>query len=115
MARDHRALQAALLEIDQSLVENIDRSKEIRRRVVKLHKAIESGKDVRGFIESEPEPRAVELLTANLGILEQAGADFRINLAMALREEGMTIQAIADLFGVTRQRISALLRQNPNS
>lgn len=115
MSTSHRSLLTALVEIDQSLVENIERSKEIRRRVTKLHKAIESGKGVTELIENEPEPRSVELLTTNLGILEQAGADFRINLARALRDEGMTIQAVAELFGVTRQRISALLRQTPNS
>ena len=31
--------------------------------------------------------------------------------ALALRDEGLTISDIAELFGVTRQRVSALLRQ----
>jgi transcriptional regulator len=43
--------------------------------------------------------------------LETAGAEFRAAEALALRAEGLTIEAIADLFGVTRQRISALLEQ----
>ena len=53
----------------------------------------------------------VELITTNMATLETAGAEFRAAEALALRAEGLTIGAIAELFGVTRQRISALLKQ----
>ena len=43
--------------------------------------------------------------------LETVGSELRASLALALRDEGLTIEAIAGLFGVTRQRISALLKQ----
>ena len=53
----------------------------------------------------DPEPRA--RLSVALSTLEQAAA----SLALALRQDGLTIETIAQLFGVTRQRNSALLRQ----
>ena len=60
---------------------------------------------------AEESPRTVELLSANMSVLETVGADFRARLAHELRREGLTIESVADLFGVTRQRVSALLRQ----
>ena len=42
---------------------------------------------------------------------ETVGSELRASLILPLRDEGLTIEAIAGLFGVTRQRISALLKQ----
>jgi hypothetical protein len=51
-------------------------------------------------------------LTATLGT---AGGGFRRALARALRAEGMQVNRIADLFEVSRQRVSALVRSDPDS
>ncbi len=51
------------------------------------------------------------IISTNMATLETAGAEFRAAEALALRAHGLTIEAIAELFGVTRQRISALLKQ----
>lgn len=51
------------------------------------------------------------MITANIDALQGIGAQLRAAQAQALRQEGFTISAIADRFGVTRQRVSALLRQ----
>jgi predicted transcriptional regulator len=41
-----------------------------------------------------------------------AGSKFRRVHARALYEEGLTMDEIAALFGVTRQRVSAVLRKS---
>ncbi|HEY2214467.1 MAG TPA: helix-turn-helix domain-containing protein, partial [Acidimicrobiales bacterium] len=46
-------------------------------------------------------------VAANLGA---ATGSFRRALAKALRAEGMPVNAIADNFGVSRQRVSTLVR-----
>ena len=50
-------------------------------------------------------------MTAELNALARATADYRRLLAVALHDEGMTMERIAELFGVTRQRISRMLRE----
>lgn len=55
-------------------------------------------------------PLVVQLVTQNLERLRIHGAQLRKAHAAALHEEGLTMDQIAELFGVTRQRISALLR-----
>jgi transcriptional regulator with XRE-family HTH domain len=57
-------------------------------------------------------PLVVQLVTENLERLRVHGAQLRKAHAAALHDEGLTMDQIAELFGVTRQRISALLRSN---
>jgi len=54
----------------------------------------------------------VELTRDNLATLVEAGSRLRRAEAHALHAEGMTMEQIAELFGVTRQRVSALLRSD---
>jgi hypothetical protein len=44
--------------------------------------------------------------------LGRASGEFRRALARSLRDEGMRVTEIASLFGVSRQRVSALLRRS---
>lgn len=104
-------LIAALLEIEAGAAENVDRSREIQRRVKFLRKRLQAGDDLVNLVEREEPPRVVELISSNMTVLETAGSELRAAQALALRSEGLTIEAIAELFGVTRQRISALLKQ----
>jgi predicted transcriptional regulator len=46
-----------------------------------------------------------------LASLARAGHEWRREQASALRDEQVSINRIAAMFGVTRQRISALLRE----
>lgn len=89
---------------------NLDRTTEILRRLDHIESRLAAGDRVTDIIAAEPAPRIVELLTQNMAALETSGADFRAAQARSLHAEGMTMEAIARLFGVTRQRISALLR-----
>ncbi len=68
------------------------------------------GLPYRQIVRSEDAPLIAELLTENIQRLEAAGTRFRQAEARALHEEGMTMEEIGRLFGLTRQRISALIR-----
>jgi len=102
---------AALTGIETAAADNIARSRELKRRARFLRARLEAGDHLIDLVEQEPTPRMVELLTSNMTELETSGAEFRAAEALALRAEGLTIEAIATLFGVTRQRVSALLKQ----
>jgi succinyl-CoA synthetase beta subunit len=112
MAADHRMeLRQALEEIDNATRENVARSQEIQTRVEWLMESLDGGVDIIEIAEKEPKPKIVEMITTNIETLQSIGSQLRQAEARALRAEGATMEWIADLFGVTRQRISALLRQ----
>ncbi len=104
-------LLEALTHIETAARENLERSRQLERRAAHLRKRLQAGDNLVELVEQEEAPRMVELLSANLAVLETIGAEFRAAEALALRAEGLTIEAIAEMFGVTRQRISALLKQ----
>lgn len=111
MADHRRELLDALHEIDLATRQNVARSQEIQGRVEWMIESLESGKDLVTVAESESRPLVVEMITQNIENLQSIGSQLRQAEARALRAEGATMEWIADLFGVTRQRISALLRQ----
>ncbi len=101
----------ALSAIEVAALDNAARNQVIGERARHLRERLEAGDDLVTLISSEARPRIVELLTANKTTLETAGTELRVAEAQALRTEGLTIESIAELFGVSRQRISALLKQ----
>lgn len=104
-------LLAALTNIEAAAQDNAERSRQLQRRARKLRQRLQAGQSLADLVKAEQSPRMVELISTNMATLETAGAEFRAAEALALRAQGLTIEAIAGLFGVTRQRISALLRQ----
>ena len=64
------------------------------------------------IVSKESRPLVVESVSAVLAALARAGSAFRREQAHALQAEQVSINRIAALFGVTRQRISALLREH---
>jgi DNA invertase Pin-like site-specific DNA recombinase len=101
--------------MEDAAAANAARNHEVQRRARRLRQKLENGSSPWEVVQNEDRPRTVELLSTNMQTLETAGAELRAAQALALRADGMTIAAIADLFGVTRQRISALLRQKAAS
>jgi len=79
-------------------------------RAETLREQRRSGAGYREIVLAEPRPLLVEILSDSILSLVEAGSRFRRAEARALHDEGMTMEAIAGLFGVTRQRISHLLR-----
>ena len=56
-------------------------------------------------------PLIVQLFTESSAALDTSGASVRRAEARALYAEGLTMDEIAERFGVTRQRVSDLLRK----
>lgn len=104
-------LLATLTGLEAAASDNLERSRQLQRRARNLRHRLQAGEDIVALVEAEDTPRMVELISTNMATLETAGAEFRAAEALALRAGGLTIDAIAGLFGVTRQRISALLKQ----
>ena len=115
-ADDRRALASddpflsALETLDIVLEEESARLRHIRRRIAVLRAERATGRTYSEIIADEPRPRLVEMLADTTRELDSAGAVVRRTEARALHDAGMTMDEIAAWFGVTRQRVSALLR-----
>ncbi|MCA0145913.1 hypothetical protein [Blastococcus sp. LR1] len=102
-----RALEQLIEQIDLS-VEELQRARE---RAVELVAARAAGEPWLELVTAEARPLVVESVSSVLSSLASAGHEWRREEAAALQREDVSINRIAALFGVTRQRISALLRE----
>ena len=102
-----RALDDLIAAIDRSLAE-LQRA---RTRAVSLRDQRRSGRAWLDIVSGEERPLVVESVSTVLSTLARAGHDWRREQASALQGEQVSINRIAALFGVTRQRISALLKE----
>lgn len=105
-----RALEALLSELDHC-IEELSRA---RKRAEILLRERRSGRPWLEVVTGEDRPLVVERITTVLSALATAGHAWRHEQAVALRREDVSINRIAALFGVTRQRISALLKESGN-
>lgn len=94
---------------------NIARSEVIKARTDHLLTRIEAGEQLPEIVEAETRPLIPTLITENIEALQDVGAMLRRAEAAALRAHGYTMERIADLFGVTRQRIYFLLQSHPGA
>jgi DNA-directed RNA polymerase sigma subunit (sigma70/sigma32) len=78
-------------------------------RATQMRAEREAGRSYRE-IETVGRPLLVEMARDNLAALVEAGGRLRRAEARALHAEGLTMEQIAELFGVSRQRVSALLK-----
>lgn len=104
----------ALRELSVAAQENIDRWQLVKVRSDHLLSELAGGASLVELVEAEQRPRIVELITENIANLETVGGAVRRSQAEALRAHGLTLAAIGDLFGVSRQRVSELLNSNSN-
>jgi hypothetical protein len=102
-----RALRELVDELD-SCITGLDRA---RDRAADLLRQRESGDTWLDIVGRETPPLVVEQISTVLGSLSTTGHAWRREQAAALQAEGVSINRIAALFGVTRQRISTLLRE----
>lgn len=99
----------------EQLVETVIRTQEqlahvlARADVVRAARA--DGRQYDEIVRESPRPLLVERLTDVLEELANAGAAFRRAEARALHEQGLSQEAIGALFGVSRQRVSVLLKE----
>lgn len=101
----------ALEELDDALDDNIERARVMKRRIAQIQRQREKGNSLKEIVESKEGPLIVQLLTESGWALDHHGAKVRRTEALVLHEEGLTMEQIAERFGVTRQRVSALLRE----
>lgn len=113
MSVDEPVLQA-LDELIEAIEENTRRNRRVLARARRIKQQRAKGKPWREIVSDEERPLIVELLTQNMKALATAGANVRRMEAQALHAEGLPMDRIAELFGVTRQRISELLRRARN-
>ena len=104
-------LDVLLDELEDAAADNVERGRLIQSRIHELRESLAAGVSVGDAVIAEAEPRTVELISTNMAMLEDTGSKFRACLAQALRDDGFTVETIGQMFGVSRQRISALLRQ----
>jgi hypothetical protein len=102
-----RALRTLIAELE-SCTSQLDQA---RTRAGSLLEARESGRAWQDIVSGESRPLVVERISSVLGSLSTAGHAWRREQAAALQAEDVSINRIAALFGVTRQRISALLKE----
>jgi hypothetical protein len=109
MAED--AFLRALTALEEVITENDRRATLIKKRMTRIRKARARGLQYSDTVSNEDGPLIVQLLTESSTALHTCGANVRRAEAQALHDEGMTMEQIAERFGVTRQRVSALLRK----
>jgi len=98
----------------QNLTETVELAQQHLEQVLErarvLREARAQGRPYVEIVQESPRPLLVERLTEVLDELSTAGAAFRRAEARVLHADGMSQEAIGALFGVSRQRVSVLLK-----
>jgi len=102
----------ALADLVRALEANMERARASIERAETIRRERLAGRTYRDIESGQQRPLIVELTRDNLAALVEAGSRLRRAEAHALHAEGMTMEQIAALFGVTRQRVSALLKRD---
>ncbi len=100
--------------LDEAIATTIEDLLAARSRIKQLSDRRHSDATWTDMAREEERPLVVELVTRSLNSLSDAGGKFRRSQAEALRGDGLPMTRIAQLFGVSRQRISSLLAGNSN-
>jgi hypothetical protein len=101
----------ALNELESVLRENAESERLLFQRIADVRLARENGQEWKSILSAEDEPGTVQLVSTILRRQSEASGYLRRSLVVALRAEGQSIPSIANLFGVTHQRVSNLLRR----
>lgn len=101
----------SLDDLELAIDANTERARLMKQRIADVRAQRATGRSYREIVEGGGGPLIVRLLSESRQALDDAGAHTRRTEALALHEEGMTMEQIAERFGVTRQRVSGLLRQ----
>ena len=101
----------ALENLVEALKENLTAGTAAIERAEQIAALRKQGLGFSEIADETGKPLVVELITENLQRLRTAGAALRTAQAQALHDEGLTMDQIGELFGVTRQRVSAILKR----
>jgi hypothetical protein len=106
---DTEALDA-LDDVVTALEATCSESKVAAREAQMMRGNSRDGKRLSDLLQGDGGPTLVKRLSELQQRLSEAGCRLRRAQAQHLHREGLSTERIAELFGVTRQRISALLR-----
>jgi DNA-binding transcriptional regulator YiaG len=81
----------------------------LAERARSLRNELAGGMDLTRAMAAEPRPLIITQMTQLIDELTTAARAVRRSEAEQLRAEGLSQQTIAEVFGVTRQRVAALL------
>lgn len=98
-----------LTELEEAVQANLQRNQQALRRIEYLRDRREHGEDMAEIVRSEDKPLVLDLLRENLEVIFDVGARLRQTQVFELAECGLTHAQIAELLGVTRQRVGAIL------
>ena len=101
---------AALEQLTAALAGTERRAREIVERGKGHARHRAAGRSWRDITQSEDRPRTLDLLRETLDALQHANSRYRRALAQELHAEGVAMQRIAEMFGVTRQRVAHILK-----
>jgi hypothetical protein len=105
----------ALGDLTQHLLDTAARLEALAGRARALQDHRRSGVPWHELVLTEDRPLIVEQLAAVLDDLGGSSGRFRRAEALALSAHGLSHRSIATLFGVTRQRVGALLAPSPGA
>jgi DNA-directed RNA polymerase sigma subunit (sigma70/sigma32) len=109
---DRAAFLDALRRLDEALDDNIDRAQRMKRRIAELEAACAAGRPISDTLPQRESKSIPQMLSESGEALQEHGTHLRRTKARVLHHEGMTMEGIARRFGVTRQRVSVLLRED---
>lgn len=112
MNPDTATFMEALDDLERALASTVEMAETMRERIAYLREQCGAGRPLPEVVMAEQRPLVVQLLTESASVLHTYGTRVRRTEARALHREGVTMDAIARLFGVSRQRVSALLRDS---
>ncbi|HLJ01954.1 MAG TPA: hypothetical protein VKT31_00860 [Solirubrobacteraceae bacterium] len=113
MTPETQAFVHALHDLEAALQRNIEMTERMQGRIAYLRRELSEGHKLPEIVPAEQSPLLVQLLTESANLLHTYGTRVRRTEARALHREGMSTEGIARLFGVSRQRVQALLRDVP--
>lgn len=109
MTPEAERTRAALAALVQVLEATASDAAALAERSRGLQAEFVRGRRLAELVPQEPRPLIVARVSELLERLAEAGAALRRTEARQLVAEGMTQAQVAELFGVTRQRVAALL------
>lgn len=108
-AANDQAMARALDEVAEAADETALDQQRLARRARNMSRLRRSGSPWLEILQRERQPGLLALMASSARRLHEMSGRFRPVLGQALANEGLSTRQIAKIFGVTRQRISAML------
>src|SRR5687767_14456200 len=104
------AMTRALDDVAEAADETALDQQRLARRARSMSRQRRFGSSWLQILERERQPGLIALMERSARRLQEVSGQFRPVLGRALVAEGLSTRQIARMFGVTRQRVSAMLR-----